>query len=158
MQEGSHCNKLSKENNSSWSNAGWEREMLTRIFCEAIAFSFDCTFDIFSFTLSLCHSEFSFKITKHNFLIAILNSVILFSLPKWFIFSSVLVVWKGHVFDDTSLELCGKKFYIFLSTITSLFPFFTYLTNFFSNPCRAPSFILSDLQKAMTSHRFLSWV
>lgn len=56
--------------------------MPTRIFCEATAFSFDCTFEIFSFTLSSCHSEFSFEIIKNNFLIAILNSIILFSLPK----------------------------------------------------------------------------
>lgn len=45
----------------------------TIIFCEAIAFSFDCTFDIFSFTISLCHTEFSLEIIKKNLLIAILN-------------------------------------------------------------------------------------
>lgn len=39
----------------------------TIIFCEAIAFSFDCTFDIFSFTVSLCHTEFSVEIIKKQF-------------------------------------------------------------------------------------------
>lgn len=123
--------------------------------------------DIFSFTVILCHSEFSFEIIKNNWLIAILNSVILFSLPKWFISNFFVVValkescaW-WHIF-----RVCvEEKFYIFLDPIVRFLficlIFFSFQIHaellfffFFKAICRRPSAPIASCRR---SHPLTCW-
>lgn len=70
--------------------SGWEKEVPKKEYSLALSFDYIC--DIFLFIINLCCPEFNAEIIKHNFLIAILNSTILFPLSIWFISNSFSVV------------------------------------------------------------------
>jgi hypothetical protein len=73
------CERLIHHKTLYFQMIKWLRKRNAKIeYSEAL---FDCIYDIFLFIPNLCCSEFSAEIIKNNFLIAILNSVILFPLP-----------------------------------------------------------------------------
>lgn len=61
VQEGIHCNTLFKKTNTIPIDHKQVGEKKCQQEYETIAFPFDCPLDIFSFILSLCHSEFTFE-------------------------------------------------------------------------------------------------